>query len=97
MNDDLERQLALERLEFDAQQASIEQLISRAEAELERQRVVWQEHFDHMAMQLAEARNAALEEAAERCDSILYVNSSPSIMLGCVQCRDAIRALKAVP
>jgi hypothetical protein len=44
------------------------------------------------------ARNAALEEAAERCDSIRSVHhSSPSIMLGCVLCRDAIRALKAVP
>jgi hypothetical protein len=32
--------------------------------DLERQRAVWQEHFDHMAMQIAEARNAALEEAA---------------------------------
>jgi hypothetical protein len=38
-------------------------LISERE-DLERQRAVWQEHFDHMAMQISEARNAALEEAA---------------------------------
>jgi multidrug resistance efflux pump len=33
-------------------------------ADLERQRAVWQEHFDHIAMRIAEARNAVLEEAA---------------------------------
>jgi predicted nucleic acid-binding Zn-ribbon protein len=49
MSDDLERQLALERLEFDALQAERDEL-SRRLADLERQ--------------LADARNAALEEAA---------------------------------
>jgi lipase chaperone LimK len=63
MSDDLERQLALDRLEFDALQAERDEL-SRRLADLERERAVWQEHFDHMAMQIAEARNAALEEAA---------------------------------
>jgi chromosome segregation ATPase len=56
MSDELERQLALERLEFDALQAERDEL-SRRLADLERQRAVWQE-------QLAEADRRA--GAAER-------------------------------
>jgi hypothetical protein len=61
--------------------------------DLERQRAVWQEHFDHMAMRIAEARNAALEEAA-----IIAVDHGWAH--GVAACREiavAIRATKDKP
>jgi lipase chaperone LimK len=57
--------------------------------DLERQRAVWQEHFDHMAMQIAEARNAALEEAAAIADTYSGVNSD--------HIANRIRAIKDKP
>jgi lipase chaperone LimK len=70
-------------------QSAIEE-IAALNADLERQRAVWQEHFDHMAMRIAEARNAALEEAAEAAAQWKWPVSNLMVI-------NAIRALKDKP
>jgi hypothetical protein len=59
--------------ELDAEIRTLKNLAIAQQEDLERQRAVWQEHFDHMAVEMEAfakgradgARNAALEEAAD--------------------------------